>query len=75
MEIILNSTYVQNSLQLLCRGCEDEGGTVDHTEPSKYYSTASSSSNAEDDRLEEGLEILLNSLNITGQPPAMMLRM
>jgi hypothetical protein len=28
-----------------------------------------------DDRMEEGLEVVLNPLNITGQPPAPMLRM
>ncbi len=49
------------------RGCRN-------TEPSKYYSTAASS-NAEDERMVEGLEIILNPLNITGQPPALMLKM
>jgi hypothetical protein len=31
--------------------------------------------NAENTRIEERLEIILNPLNITGQPPAPMLRM
>ncbi len=46
----------------------------DHTKSSKYYRTAARS-NAEDERMEEGLEIILNRLNITGQLPAPMLRM
>jgi len=49
-----------------------EGG--DDTEPSVYYRRATSS-NAEDERMEEGLEIILNPLNIAGEPPVPMLRM
>ncbi len=51
-----------------------EEGLETHTEPSKYYRTASDS-NVEDERIEEVLEIILNPLKVTGQSLAPMLRM